>query len=137
MLNFEEKMICRKVGHIFEMADANYQSVPFARCWLASENVVRLMNYDFNDVAQSPLYLFELFEEENDLSNITNNPYRMDDVMFWFGYILTWLIYDDRIQPSELERKYDISSIFKNYETLHTTSNEYAVDLIRREYQLQ
>ena len=137
MLNFEEKMICRKVGHIFELADADYRSVPFAKCWLKSKNVVRLMNYDFNDVAQSPLYLFELFIEENDLSRIKKNPYQMADVMFWYGYILTWIIYDDKIQPSELEGKYDITSIFESYETLHTTSNEYAVDLIRNEYKLQ
>lgn len=132
MIDFEEKVVCRKVANIFEMSGTSYDAYGFTAMWLNSENAKRLVEFDINDVAQSPLYLYKRFIEENtDLKYLINEDYDMSDVMYWIGYIITWIYYDEKIELSKILEIFDIKKMMCCYDTLHMLSTVHAIEEIK------
>lgn len=137
MPDFEEKALCRKVGGVFELsAQKGYEVLAFTKLWLKSQTADHLYHWNCNEVAQSKQYLLHSIELEYGLTDqdACSREINMEELMYWGGYILTYLSFTDRMEPKEIEKQYDLEKVLECYDTLHTLSAQIAVDKIKEEF---
>ena len=137
MLDFEEKILCRKVAGVLELAAIEgYEPIAFTKLWLSSKTAYNLYIWDFKDIAQSKQYLLHSIEIEYQLTeeDKQNNVEQMSDAMYWAGYTLMYLSLLDKIEPKELLEMYDIGRILQCYDTLHILSVTVAIDKIKEDF---
>ncbi len=132
MLTFADKILCRKVGKIFENSD--YNIIMFPEYWLKSDINKSILNYEASMISQSPLYILHCFDELYS-STIPKTLEDLDkDSLFWFGYILTYIQLYNNISGDILWKKYDVIEALKHYDVLHTVSCKVASDMILHDY---
>ncbi len=137
MPDFEEKAICRKVGGVFELsAIKGYEPIAFTKLWLNSKTADNLYRWDFHDVAQSKQYLLHSIELEYGLKSedAKANEVKMSEVMYWGGYMFTYLSYQENIKPEDVLKAYDVERVLKCYDTLHTLSAGVAAEEIKEQF---
>lgn len=136
MIGYEEKALCRKIADTFEIASKHLVYPPdFIEKWLMSETAVKIYEKDFNEIAQSPLYIYNSLIKEKRIEMLneqTVEEYPM--VMYWTGYMLTYMGFLCEIAPEHLWKKYDVIRIAEAYETLHTVSIQRAIEEINEEF---
>ncbi len=134
-LDFHEKIVCNKVGKMFAYAaeKCEFYEVNFCKAWLGSDVCNSVGDMDETIICQSHVYLFNNLIKETDI--IKHEGYIMDkDVMYWIGYICTYMSFARNIKSEEILKLYDIKQMMENYDTLHTLSSNYTVELIESDY---
>lgn len=127
-----DKMVCKKVAKVFEAS--RYNVILFPEYWLKSDIDQQLINKEPALLSQSPLYILECFSDE------TGNkiPYTKEniekEVLFWFGYIITYIQLEYNISGAELWKKYDLVDALRHYDVLHTVSSKTAANMIIKDY---
>lgn len=136
MIGFEEKALCRKIGNVFLRASQmGYLPDAFVESWLCSEEALKIYVKDFNDIAQSPVYILNsLLMEDKAIIFDADKADLYDDLMYWLGYIVTYMQFSLEIPPEDLWCRYDIVSFAGSYEVLHTLSNKNATEECVIEY---
>ena len=88
---------------------------------------------DFKDIAQNYVYLFNslMLERKIELSGKVS---AYTDILFWLGYMVTYLEFFLELSPKELWEQYDIVRYAQNYEVLHTLSSKNATEEFISEY---
>ena len=138
-IDFYQKAIARKIGNTFRMATENeYDIVDFIDKWLSSDVSKRIWEENPIDIAQWAPYQLDslLIELEENGISLKKSDELFPDEMYWMGYLLTYWGFDEQITGPEL-KQYDIVWIFNQYDTLHTTSIEYAINSIKEHHEYE
>lgn len=134
-INYYQKAIARKIGNTFKLAtEEGYEPVEFAHTWLCSDVATRIFEENPIDLAQWAPYqldslLIELGEQGRQL---TKTDKHFPEEMYWIGYVLTYWGFRDKLSGKELNQC-DIVWMINQYDILHTTSVEYAIDAIKEQ----
>ena len=128
MVGFEEKALCRKIAKTFEFAGMKgYPVEEFTKEWLESDTAKRIYDRDFNEIAQSSLYVLNsLLKEKELVCDGSGKDYT--DLFFWLGYTITYMQFYLEISPEKLWNKYDIIGFAGSYDVLHTLSSKTATE---------
>ena len=104
--------------------------------WMNSDVFYQII--DGNEVycSQAKTYVARCFIEEIQTCRKADSIEIDDDILYWFGYLVTYWCFSQSIKPGDISRKYDIKSIVNAYEMLHTLSVKTAIDKIMEEYGL-
>ena len=136
MIGYEEKALCRKIANVFELAGKKgYDVVSITNSWIHSNTALRIYNKDFNEIAQSPVYIFNSFKKEASLSK-KNNDEDFNDLLFWLGYMITYIEFYKELSPEEISKKYDILRFAESYAVLQTLSAKRAAEECEEEYKI-
>ena len=132
-VNFFQKAIARKIGNTFKLAtNEGYDVVEFTHAWLCSEVAERIFQENAIDVAQWANYQLDslMIELEEKGMTISKSKKSFPDEMYWVGYLLTYWEFMDHVPGKELN-SCDVVWLINQYDTLHTTSVEYAISEIK------
>ena len=133
MVGYEEKALCRKIANTFEFAgDKKVFPPDFIKAWLQSDTAYRIYTKDFNEIAQSPVYIFNSFMLESDFNVKTEDNY--DDILYWVGYMVTYMEFLFELSPADLWSKYDLIGFASAYDTLHTLTTKRAAEECDNEF---
>ena len=136
MLHPFEKGLCRKTASIFELAGKKGLPVLlFTDLWFSSDCAKRLYNYDFYDIAQSPLYHFHnIMAEMDELAKYENTENGFAELLYWSGYTLAYWQFWRNISWQKIKEKYDWKKFLSDYDCLHTMAVEKAIELAETEH---
>lgn len=132
MIGYEEKALCRKIADMFEIAGHNKcDPSDIIKKWLQSDTSQKIFNRDFNEIAQSPLYIYNSLLREG---NIISCEKEYADLLYWVGYILTYIGFKRELEPKKVFEQYDVIGFAGAYDTLHTLSPKVAFEEVTKEY---
>ena len=132
-LDLYQKAIARKVGNTFKLAcEDGYDIRTFAYKWLCSDVAKQLWSENPTIIAQWALYQLNSFKMEMEEQNveIPHSDMTTPDEAYWLGYLLTYWGFQEGLMGEQLA-EYSIGWMIDQYDTLHTTSIEYAIDAIK------
>lgn len=128
MVGYEEKALCRKIARMFEIAGKRGYSVQdLSEKWLCSDTALRIFNKDFNEIAQSPVYVLNSLSMEKSVYKDGSGE-KYEELLFWLGYIITYIEFFTNLTPREVWNKYDIIRFAESYDVLHTLSSKRAAE---------
>lgn len=83
--------------------------------WMNSDVFYQII--DGNEVycSQAKTYVARCFIEEMQTCRKADSIEIDDDILYWFGYLVTYWCFSQSIKPGDISRKYDIKSIVRVY----------------------
>lgn len=134
MVGYEEKALCRKIARMFEIAgERGYSAKELPEKWLNSQTALRIYDKDFNEIAQSPVYILNSLNMENAvIKDMSGTDYA--DLLYWLGYMLTYIEFFRELPPQKLWDMFDIIRFAESYDVLHTLSSKRAAEECMEEY---
>lgn len=135
---FVELKLCEKVGKILIEAKKIYRGNDFIliAAWLSSNVFSEMISGNEVYCSQAKTYVARCFMEEIAFCDDTENVEIDDDVLYWFGYIVSYWCFSEEIEPCCIAQNYDLKSILDAYEMLHSLSVKTAIEKIKEEYHL-
>lgn len=137
-MQFVELKLCEKVGKILIEAKKLHKGSDYALvlAWLDSEVFAEIIKGNEVYCSQARTYVARCFINEADIADDGEDIQIDDDVLFWFGYLVTYWCFEKDSLPDSIARQYDIASILNGYEMLHSISVKMAMDKIMEDYRL-
>lgn len=134
-LDVTEKAICRKVGGTFELAaQKGYFPLCFMKEWLMSDTMEQLRLMNLNEICQSKLYQLDSLLRETDIPRDESENREYCDVMYWIGYTLMWMAYQEDMPGKKIYNEYNIEEVMKNFDVLHTLSTQVTIEEIKVQF---
>lgn len=135
---FVELKLCEKVGKILIEAKKLYKGndLMLVVAWMNSNVFSEIIAGNEIYCSQAKTYVARCFMEKNKIAGDSEKIELDDDVLYWFGYLVTYWCFSQGIVPSDISRHYDIESILNAYEMLHTLSVKTAIEKIMGEYRV-
>lgn len=137
-LDLTQKLLCNKIGKMFEMAASRLQcyELSFCKTWLVSDLNKQIIALEESLIYQSKQYLFNSFKQELKVS--LQEEYKMDaNAMYWLGYLLTYWMFMDDIDGETIIKNYSLKVILEQYDVLHTMSIKAAIKTIKSDYSIE
>jgi len=136
-LHFIELKLCEKVGAVLQECNklCNCGSSHLATVWMQSKIFDRILDGDVSVFSQAKSYIVRTFFEKNrnELAVSSEKEMLYDDVLFWFGYLITYWCLELKETPTNIMRNYDVSEILYSYDVLHTISIKEAITKIKED----
>lgn len=137
-MHFVELKLCEKVGSVLEECNSiyNQDSLQLLLIWLESEIFERIIDGDVALCSQAKSYIARTFMNENKgrLNDVQANKVMSNEILFWFGYLITYWCLEYQETARNIIKKYDIESIVYSYEVLHSLSVKFAIEKIKEDY---
>lgn len=124
----QELVLSRKIENTFSKVADNqsWDMEDFCKKWLSSSTAWQIATKQAI-IGQSSLYIYnDLISELKNSVKISNKSMYKPAVE-WFGYLMTYWMLCDNIDPKELS-KYDIGKILHSFDILHTYSAKHAIE---------
>lgn len=136
-MDFSELMLAEKIGKVLALAvsQKKYNRYELIKKWLASETYDETIHFSVHLCSQSKLYILNSFEDEisPDLPSIDEDSPLYEDDLFWFGYIVAYWFFLDKISGTDILRQIDVGKMLDEYDVLHTLSPKHAIELIKED----
>ncbi|MFI3213083.1 MAG: hypothetical protein R3Y24_07050 [Eubacteriales bacterium] len=136
-MHFVEMKICEKVGKIIVECQKNYQKddLLLVRTWLLSDTYAKILDEDVVLCSQAVTYIAKVFMEENKNRMIENIKPQVisSEILYWFGYLITYWCIEYNELPKNIAYSYNISSILESYEVLHSLSIKTEISKIKED----
>lgn len=137
-MHFVELKICEKVGKILidakKLADTDDYALVLA--WLNSDIFAEIIKGNEIYCSQARSYVARCFINEASIENTSEHISINDDVLFWFGYLITFWCFEQDILPYGISQKYDIKRILNGYDALHSLSAKMAINIIEENFKI-
>lgn len=136
---FVELKLCEKIGKILIEAKKLYQgeALLLLTAWLKSAVFSEMIAGNEVYCSQAKTYVARCFvKEEFDMFPQSEEVGIDDDVLYWFGYLVSYWCFAYQVEPEHIAENYDIEKIVNAYEALHSVSIKTAIKKIVEEYGL-
>lgn len=134
-LDLTQKLLCNKVGKMFELAAQNLScyELSFCEAWLQSDISKQIQELEETLICQSKTYFLNSFNKS--ISLPSHEGYKMDsDSMYWIGYLLTYWMFIEDVEGEFILKKYNLKAVLEQYDVLHTMSIKSAIKTIKNDY---
>lgn len=127
-------MVCRKVAMMMEKVMQTHQisEISFAKYWFKTQQCKWLAISEPTEICQSEIYFYNSIKKGLDEIPEHKEYSTHPETMYWFGYTTQYWIYARSIDPTQIEKTYDIEKILQNYDVLHTYSTKRAIEEIEK-----
>lgn len=136
---FVELKLCEKIGKILIEAKKMYhgEALTLLIAWLKSDVFSEIIAGNEVYCSQAKTYVARCFVEEKfGMLSQTEAVEIDDDVLYWFGYLVSYWCFAYQVEPEHIAENYDIEKIVNAYEVLHSVSVKTAIRKITEEYVL-
>lgn len=136
---FVELKLCEKVGKILIEANKLYQgeALRLLTAWLESVIFSEIIAGNEVYCSQARTYVARCFVKEKfDMPSQTEGVGIDDDVLYWFGYLVSYWCFAFQVEPKHIAENFNIEKIVNAYEALHSISVKAAIEKITEEYGL-
>ncbi|MCM1127363.1 MAG: hypothetical protein NC429_12945 [Lachnospiraceae bacterium] len=136
---FVELKLCEKIGKILIEAKKLYhgETLTLLTAWLRSYVFSEMILGNEVFCSQAKTYVARCFVEEKfGILSQTEAAEIDNDVLYWFGYLVSYWCFAYQLEPGNIAENYDIEKIVNAYEALHSVSVKTAIRIITEEYVL-